>query len=204
MAVVKKNFAEKIMEFISYGTIFWFFSFFVSLVLLGTEYEIVTIFLFFCGLIPASGYFIIPLIYPSLKEQEVKRIIGKVKSEYEPIIREEFTVHDSDAKSVYLKCVKWLESKGAKIYEENYEDYILAFHEVYDKQHGAGGASIGSSNKPENLPKFFHMRLLQEGQAVNVILEILPGWQVHPIDGYKNRKYAWEVLSHQLKYYLQS
>ncbi|MBN2334609.1 hypothetical protein JXL21_03545 [Candidatus Bathyarchaeota archaeon] len=197
MSIIKKNLSEYIVEFYSYFTVIWIIVFFGSLILLGSKYEYVVYYLGAFAVIPASGVFIMPFLYPAAKDQEIKRNIEKSR-QYRPIIQERFTVQKSSLNSVQETCLKWLEDIGARFIETD-NNGILAYHEVYDTTFDVG---VSISKEAVNLPKVFRIRLSQDGTDTQVTFDILPGWQIHPIDGVKKREEAWKIYVHKLKYYL--
>jgi hypothetical protein len=156
------------------------------------------------SVIPATGVFVIPLIYPRYVEEQSKKRVHLVKNQYEPLVFEEIKVYHQRLEHVFYSCKDWLELiKGAKIYESNEFDYILAFHEVYDTHHDFDDLSIPSSSKPINLPKFFMFRLSKDEKQISILVEIYSGWQEHPIDG-KRRTQDWLIFFQELKQHLSS
>ena len=202
MAEKEKSLTEIVVNFFVYGTFLWVLGIFGMIFFLETN-EFILEYYFYLAVIPLIGVIVIPLMYPLLREQSTQKLVEVAKN-YEPIIHDEFTVNNADMKTVYYRGLKWLESKGAVIYEANDEDYLFAYHEVYDKVEGADGIGVPTSNKPLNLPKFFRLRLIQDGDVVKVELDILSGWHQVWFDGTKRRKEAWRLLMHQCRYHLQS
>lgn len=130
-----------------------------------------------------------------------KKLVPKIKNEYEPIVSETVSIQLSKIEEVYSKCVNWLNYRGTSIYEENYPYYILAF----EAGSYSGNVDSDDSGIPSDVlkwAKFFQFKLTQMGPHVDVLFDIYQGWEKINIESYEKRKKEYPIIILEFKRYV--